>query len=81
MSGDEQGKAVRGLSRSTVCPIADVLAFALTAAAICWASQVPRYLGFGFYPQQFFALILACALPIASARLPVAGSIESSRIV
>ncbi|MBD1548344.1 TRAP transporter permease [Roseibium aggregatum] len=59
-----------GLSPAIRRPIADVLAALLTLMAICWALSVPRYLGLGFYPQQFFAAILALVLPIAFLELP-----------
>lgn len=50
--------------------IADVLAALLTLVVICWSLSVPRYLGLGFYPQQFFAVILMLVLPIAYLVLP-----------
>jgi TRAP transporter 4TM/12TM fusion protein len=59
-----------GLSPAIRRPIADVLATLVTLTTICWALSVPRYLGLGFYPQQFFAAILALVLPIAFLELP-----------
>jgi TRAP transporter 4TM/12TM fusion protein len=38
--------------------------------AIAWAVQLPRILNLGFYPQQYFAAILALVLPIAFLTLP-----------
>lgn len=64
------GEAARGLSLRFWRPVADGLAILLTLTAICWALSVPRYLGLGFYPQQFFAAILGCALPLAFLTLP-----------
>jgi len=69
MSAERQGGA-SGLSPTLWRPIADALAFLVTLTAICWALSVPRYLGLGFYPQQYFAAILALVLPIAFLTLP-----------
>jgi len=65
---EERGRS--GLSPAIRRPIADVLAALLTLTTICWALSVPRYLGLGFYPQQFFAAVLALVLPIAFLELP-----------
>ena len=70
------GKAPSGLSLSAGLVVADVLAFCLTLLAIAWSVNVPRYLGVAFYPQQFIATILACALPIAFITLPANRSKE-----
>jgi TRAP transporter 4TM/12TM fusion protein len=65
-----EGEAARGLSPAYWRPVADALAFLLTLTAILWALNVPRYLGLGFYPQQFFAVILGFVLPLAFLTLP-----------
>ncbi|WP_193177503.1 TRAP transporter permease [Oricola nitratireducens] len=70
MPATKQGAAGTGLSPALWRPVADTLAFLVTLTAICWALSVPRYLGLGFYPQQFFAAILALVLPIAFLTLP-----------
>lgn len=64
------GEAARGLSLRLLRPVSDGLAMLLTLTAICWALSVPRYIGLGFYPQQFFAAILACALSLAFLTMP-----------
>ncbi|MDQ0314553.1 TRAP transporter permease [Amorphus orientalis] len=70
MQTDGVGGVGRGPSIEICRPIADVLAGLLTLAAVAWAISLPRYLGVGFYPQQFFALILGLVLPIAFLTLP-----------
>lgn len=70
MQDERQERGPTGLSPAIRRSIADVLAILLTLTTICWALSVPRYLGLGFYPQQFFAAILALVLPIAFLELP-----------
>ncbi|WP_417678709.1 TRAP transporter permease [Roseibium sp.] len=70
MQDETEGRGPSGLSPAIRRPIADVLAALLTLTTICWALSVPRYLGLGFYPQQFFAAVLALVLPIAFLELP-----------
>ncbi|WP_346892277.1 TRAP transporter fused permease subunit [uncultured Roseibium sp.] len=70
MQDQTEGRGQSGLSPAIRRPIADVLAALLTLTTICWALSVPRYLGLGFYPQQFFAAVLALVLPIAFLELP-----------
>ena len=50
--------------------VADVLAACITLLAIAWAMSLPRMLGIGLYPQQFFAALLALTLPLAFLILP-----------
>lgn len=57
--------AGRGLPPRLWRPVADALAILLTVIAIAWALNLPRMVNLGFYPQQFFAAVLACALPLA----------------
>lgn len=70
MAGSETGEAVRGLSPRLWKPVADGLAVLLILLAIGWALNVPRFFGWGLYPQQFFAMILGFALPMAYLSLP-----------
>lgn len=70
MTATSQREAGFGLSPAFWRPVADALAFLVTLTAIGWAMSVPRHLGLGFYPQQFFATILAFVLPIAFLTLP-----------
>tara|TARA_R110000751_G_scaffold131275_1_gene233484 strand:+ start:76259 stop:78202 length:1944 start_codon:yes stop_codon:yes gene_type:complete len=65
-----KGKADFGLPPSLWRPVANGLAIALILIAIAWAMNLPRMLNLGFYPQQFFAAILACALSIAFLTMP-----------
>ena len=67
---DRAGETAGGLSGRFWRPLADVLAILLILTAIAWALNLPRYLDLGFYPQQFFALILAFVLPIAYLTFP-----------
>jgi TRAP transporter 4TM/12TM fusion protein len=64
------GRVHGGLGPAIWRPLADVLAASLTLLAIAWAMSLPRYLGLGFYPQQFFAAMLALVLAIAFLVLP-----------
>ncbi|GIX14469.1 MAG: ATP-binding protein [Paracoccaceae bacterium] len=59
-----------GLAPALWRPLADALAMAITLLAGAWALGVPRMLGLGFYPQQFFAAILALTLAVAFLTLP-----------
>jgi TRAP transporter 4TM/12TM fusion protein len=52
-------------------PIETSLAAAVTLLACGWALDVPRMLGVSFYPQQFYALVLALVLPLGFVILPV----------
>jgi TRAP transporter 4TM/12TM fusion protein len=70
MASETNGQAVRGLPFRVWKPLADTLAVVLIALACAWALNLPRMLGVGFYPQQFFAAILALVLPIAFLTLP-----------
>ncbi|MGK6316579.1 TRAP transporter permease [Neorhizobium sp. DT-125] len=46
-------------------PVAATLAVAITLVALLWSANVPRMLGMSYYPQQFLAVIVALALPLA----------------
>lgn len=70
MANSTSGGAVRGLSPRFWRPVADGLAVLLILIATGWSLNLPRYFGVGFYPQQVFALILACTLAIAFLVLP-----------
>jgi TRAP transporter 4TM/12TM fusion protein len=50
--------------------IADGLAILMMVIAIAYALNVLRMLNIGFYPQQYFAAILACVMPMAFLTLP-----------
>lgn len=65
MSDVSDRAAVNGLSPRLWRPVADALAILLTLIAIAWALNLPRMVNLGFYPQQFFAAVLACTLPLA----------------
>ena len=70
MPAESAGEAGIGLPPFLWRPLARGLAACLTLAAVLWAVGVPRYLDLGFYPQQFFAAVLALALPVAYLTLP-----------
>jgi TRAP transporter 4TM/12TM fusion protein len=76
MAHTKPGGAVRGLSPRFWRPVSDLLAILLILTAIAWATNVPRYLGLGFYPQQYFALVLAFTLPVAFLRFPARRGLE-----
>jgi TRAP transporter 4TM/12TM fusion protein len=60
-----------GLSPRLSRVVGDGLAVLLMLVAIGWALNLPRTFSVGLYPQQFFAAILACALPLAFLTQPV----------
>ncbi|MGB7285944.1 MAG: TRAP transporter large permease subunit, partial [Salaquimonas sp.] len=70
------GKAKYGLSAQAV---ADGLAILMMVIAIAYALNILRMLNIGFYPQQYFAAILACVLPIAFLTLPASSKAIRSR--
>lgn len=45
--------------------VSTILAASLTLMALGWSLDVPRYFSVSFYPQQFFAAMLALVLPLA----------------
>ncbi len=63
-------EAAPGLSVTLTQGIADLCALLITVTAIAWAFALPRHIGVGVYPQQFFAAILMFALPAAYLTLP-----------
>ncbi len=67
---DEAAHRRGGLPAPAARRIADALAVAMMLLAIAWAVQLPRILNLGFYPQQYFAAILALVLPIAYLTVP-----------
>jgi TRAP transporter 4TM/12TM fusion protein len=50
--------------------VAHWLAALLTIAAVAWALEVPRYLEWALYPQQYIAAVLAVSLAVAFLALP-----------
>jgi TRAP transporter 4TM/12TM fusion protein len=50
--------------------VARGLAAGLTLLAVAWSLDLPRYLGWAFYPQQFIAATLAVTLAVAFLTLP-----------
>lgn len=59
-------------------PVASLLAICLTLVAAGWAINLPRLLGLAFYPQQFLAVVLAFAMPLAFLMLPARRGAERS---
>jgi TRAP transporter 4TM/12TM fusion protein len=51
--------------------IAAVVAVALTLGAAGWALELPQYLSWSLYPQQFFAVALGAGLALAFLSMPV----------
>lgn len=79
MTGEAGATTGRGLPVRFARPLADGLAALLTLTAIGWAISVPRMLGVSYYPQQFFALILAMTLALAFVTLPARrGTVRTS---
>jgi TRAP transporter 4TM/12TM fusion protein len=50
--------------------VASTLATALTLASVAWALDLPLWLRLDLYPAQFYAAMLALALPLAFITLP-----------
>ena len=48
-----------------------ILAVALILGAAAWALELPRYMAWSLYPQQFFALVLGLALALAFVTMPM----------
>lgn len=70
MTPSSQDGAARGLAFRHGRPIANGLAFCLTVTAALWALSIPRYVGLGLYPQQYFATMLMLAMTAAFLTLP-----------
>ncbi|HBV55570.1 MAG TPA: hypothetical protein DEF12_11125, partial [Rhodobacteraceae bacterium] len=64
------GAATMSLPARYWRPLSDTLAALMTLTAIGWALSINRYFGMGFYPQQYFAAMMAFVLPIAFLSLP-----------
>lgn len=60
----------RGLPAGAARGIADWLAAAMVLVVLGWAVALPRFLGFGVYPQQMFAIVLGCAMAMGFLVLP-----------
>ena len=60
----------RGLSAAVARPLGDALAAGMVLMAVGWALSLQRQIGLDLYPQQYFAAVLACALPLAFLTLP-----------
>jgi TRAP transporter 4TM/12TM fusion protein len=58
------------LPRSFASMIAGVLAVLLTVGAAAWSLNVPRYMAWSLYPQQYLAAVLGLALALAFLILP-----------
>ncbi|MEX0872934.1 MAG: hypothetical protein WDZ65_14075, partial [Aquisalimonadaceae bacterium] len=54
--------------------ISSVLCATLTLVAIAWTLNVPRWLGLSLYTEQFLAVALALALPIALLEISARGT-------
>lgn len=60
--------------------IATGIAAALTLGAAGWALQLQQYLAWSLYPQQFFAAVLALALPLAFLMMPARRGTPRGRV-
>jgi TRAP transporter 4TM/12TM fusion protein len=56
------------------------LATALTLASVAWALDLPLWLRLDIYPAQFFAAVVALALPLAFLRLPARRGTGRARV-
>ena len=60
--------------------VASTLATALTLASVAWALDLPLWLRLDLYPAQFYAAMLALALPLAFITLPARRRTERARV-
>jgi TRAP transporter 4TM/12TM fusion protein len=60
--------------------VASTLATALTLASVAWALDLPLWLRLDLYPAQFYAAMLALALPLAFITLPARRKTGRSRL-
>jgi TRAP transporter 4TM/12TM fusion protein len=58
------------VNKSVAGALGGALATALTLASIAWALDLPLWLRLDIYPAQFYAAMLALALPLAFLALP-----------
>ena len=75
LSADRSGEGA-GLAPHLWRPVATMLAAAITIIASAWALGLQVTFGIGLYPQQFVAVILALALPLAFLTLPARNGTE-----
>lgn len=74
--GDESVPQASGIANS----IATAIAIALTLGAAGWALELPQYLAWSLYPQQFFAAALALALSLAFLIMPARRGAPRERV-
>jgi TRAP transporter 4TM/12TM fusion protein len=67
----QEGALETGIPPHLWRPIASGIGATMTIIASAWALGLQAYLGIGLYPQQFIAMILALALPLAFLTLPL----------
>ncbi|MDH3319367.1 MAG: C4-dicarboxylate ABC transporter permease, partial [Betaproteobacteria bacterium] len=60
--------------------VAATLATALTLASVAWALDVPLWLQLDLYPAQFYAAMLALALPLGFITLPARRKTKRTRV-
>ncbi|SFH27380.1 TRAP transporter, 4TM/12TM fusion protein [Palleronia marisminoris] len=75
-----KGEAGSGILPWVWRPVADALCIMLVLLVIGWALNLPRYMDWGLYPQQFFAAVLACTLPAAFLTLPARRDAARTRV-
>src|SRR5687767_5152908 len=67
----QEGALETGIPPHLWRPIASGIGATMTIIASAWALGLQAYLAIGLYPQQFIAMILALALPLAFLTLPL----------
>jgi TRAP transporter 4TM/12TM fusion protein len=83
LSAPEAGPArsrAQGLTPPLARFAASALASALTLGSVAWALDLPLRLRLDLYPAQFFAGMLALALPLAFITLPARRSAQRVRV-
>jgi TRAP transporter 4TM/12TM fusion protein len=66
--------------RSFPATLAALAAAALTIGAAAWSLDLPRYMSWSLYPQQFFAAVLAITLALAFLVLPARRGARRDRV-
>ena len=60
-----EGESVRVPSNPVHKLLVGAFGALLTLTCLCWAGQVPYYLGTAFYQEQFLAVVLGLAIALA----------------
>ena len=74
------GETAAAQPRGFANTLATGIAVVLTIGAVGWALELPQYLAWSLYPQQFFAATLALGLPLAFLTMPARQGATRDRV-